>query len=113
MKRCMLVLAGFLLSWTASVSAQEWAKARLDNSPRHLEWITVKHGDREVKCFVAFPEVKERATAVVVIHEIFGLTNWVRGVTDQLGGGRLRGDCARLTVRLGAGWRRNCRARRR
>lgn len=65
-------------------SAQEWAKARLENSPRHLEWVTVKHGDREVKCFIAYPEVKEKATAVVVIHEIFGLTDWVRGVTDQL-----------------------------
>ena len=84
MKRCMLVLAGVFMFWTASVSAQEWAKARLDNSPRHLEWVTVKHGDRELKCFIAFPEVKERATAVVVIHEIFGLSNWVRGVTDQL-----------------------------
>lgn len=44
----------------------------------------MKHGDREVNCFIAYPEVKEKATAVVVIHEIFGLTDWVRGVTDQL-----------------------------
>ena len=44
----------------------------------------VKHGDREVQAFVVFPEVKEKATAVVVIHEIFGLTDWVRGVADQL-----------------------------
>ncbi len=68
----------------AGTQAQDWAKARLDDSPRHLEWVTVKHGDREVKAFIAFPEVKEKATAVVVIHEIFGLTDWVRGVTDQL-----------------------------
>lgn len=67
-----------------TTQAQDWAKARLENSPRHLEWVTVKHGNREVKCFIAFPEVKEKATAVVVIHEIFGLTDWVRGVTDQL-----------------------------
>jgi carboxymethylenebutenolidase len=64
--------------------AQDWAKARLENSPRHLEWVKVKHGNREVNCFLAFPEVKEKATAVVVIHEIFGLTEWVRGVADQL-----------------------------
>src|SRR5436190_3999946 len=64
-------------------SAQDWAKARLEKSPRHLEWVKVKHGDREVNCFIAFPEVKEKATAVVVIHEIFGLSNWVRGVADQ------------------------------
>ena len=64
--------------------AQDWAKSRLEKSPRHLEWVTVKNGDREIKCFIAYPEVKEKATAVVVIHEIFGLTDWVRGVTDQL-----------------------------
>lgn len=64
--------------------AQDWAKERLEKSPRHLEWVKVKHGKREVNCFVAYPEVKEKATAVVVIHEIFGLTDWVRGVADQL-----------------------------
>src|SRR5499427_833196 len=68
----------------ASASAQDWAKARLDKSPRHLEWVKVKHGDREVNCYVAYPEIKDKATAVVVIHEIFGLSDWVRGVTDQL-----------------------------
>ncbi|MFB3779822.1 MAG: dienelactone hydrolase family protein [Bryobacteraceae bacterium] len=65
-------------------SAQEWAKERLEKSPRHLEWVKVKHDNREIACFLAFPEVKEKATAVVVIHEIFGLTDWVRGVADQL-----------------------------
>src|SRR5262245_7567058 len=64
--------------------AQDVAKERLEKSPRHLEWVKVKHGDREVKSFIAFPEVKDKATAVVVIHEIFGLSDWVRGVTDQL-----------------------------
>jgi len=67
-----------------AASAQDWAKARIEKSPRHLEWVKVKHGDREVNCYVAYPEVKDKATAVVVIHEIFGLTDWVRGVTDQL-----------------------------
>src|SRR5437879_4080188 len=78
----MFVVAGLLAAVTAQ--AQDWAKARLEKSPRHLEWVKVKHGDREVNCFIAYPEVKEKATAVVVIHEIFGLTDWVRGVTDQL-----------------------------
>jgi carboxymethylenebutenolidase len=67
-----------------SVSAQDWAKARLEKSPRHGEWVKVKHGDREVNCFITYPEVKDKATAVIVIHEIFGLSDWVRGVTDQL-----------------------------
>lgn len=79
-----LGLGAALVLATATAAAQDWAKPRLENSPRHLEWVTVKHGDREVKCFIAYPEVKDKATAVIVIHEIFGLTDWVRGVTDQL-----------------------------
>ena len=77
-----VLLVAFLTTTTSS--AQDWAKARLEKSPRHLEWITVKNGEREVKCYIAYPEVKEKATAVLVIHEIFGLTDWVKGVTDQL-----------------------------
>jgi len=68
----------------ASLHAQDWAKARLEKSPRHLEFVKIKSGDREVNSFIAFPEVKDKATAVIVIHEIFGLTDWVRGVADQL-----------------------------
>src|SRR6185436_4120988 len=80
-----LVLSALLpVAIALTASAQDWARARLEKSPRHLEWVTVKNGDREIKCFIAYPEVKEKATAVVVIHEIFGLTDWVRGVTDQL-----------------------------
>src|SRR6516165_7529623 len=83
MKIFMTYVLGTFLG-IASASAQDWAKARLEKSPRHLEWVKVKHGDREVNCFVAFPEAKEKASAVLVIHEIFGLTDWVRGVADQL-----------------------------
>src|ERR1019366_7099822 len=57
---------------------------RLEKSPRHLEWVKVKHGQRVVNCFVAYPEVKDKATAVILIHEIFGLTDWVREVADRL-----------------------------
>jgi carboxymethylenebutenolidase len=68
----------------ATAPAQDWAKARLEKSPRHLEWVKVKNGSRTVDCYVAYPEVKDKATAVIVIHEIFGLTDWVRTVADQL-----------------------------
>jgi carboxymethylenebutenolidase len=64
--------------------AQDWAKARLEKSPRHMEWVKVKHGNREVNCFVVYPEVKDKATAVLVIHEIFGLTDWAREAADEL-----------------------------
>ena len=83
MNRSMTLILAALLG-AVSAAAQEWAKARLEKSPRHLEWMKVKYGNREVNCFIAYPEVKEKATAMVVIHEIFGLSDWVRGVTDQL-----------------------------
>jgi hypothetical protein len=63
---------------------QDWAKAQLDKSPRHQEWVMVKNGARTVNSFIVYPEVKNKATAVVVIHEIFGMTDWVRSVADQL-----------------------------
>jgi len=72
------------LVFAVSVSAQDWAKARLEKSPRHLETIPIKVGGRTVNSFIAYPEVKNKATAVLVIHEIFGLTDWVKGVADQL-----------------------------
>jgi carboxymethylenebutenolidase len=83
MKKCLSgLLLGMLLAFNSH--AQDWAKARLENSPRHLEWVKVKNGSRQVNSFIAYPEVKDKAPAVVVIHEIFGMTDWVRGVTDQL-----------------------------
>jgi len=83
MKAMHLCLIATLLV-AGSSSAQDWAKARLEKSPRHLEWVKVKHGSREVNCFLGYPEAKDKATAVLVIHEIFGLSDWVRGVVDQL-----------------------------
>jgi carboxymethylenebutenolidase len=68
----------------AAAPAQEWARVRLEKSPRHGEWVKVRQGKRDVQSFLVFPEVKDKAAAVVVIHEIFGLTDWVRGVADQL-----------------------------
>jgi carboxymethylenebutenolidase len=79
-----LLLLNVLALTALTTLAQDWAKARLDKSPRHPEFVNVKHGNRDVNCFITYPEVKDKATAVVVIHEIFGLSDWVRGVTDQL-----------------------------
>src|SRR5687767_2888207 len=69
---------------TETTEMQEWAKQKLAKSPRHQEWVKVKNGNREVSSFVVYPEVKNKATAVIVIHEIFGMTDWVQSLTDQL-----------------------------
>src|SRR5712691_10572240 len=63
---------------------QDWARQRLEKSPRHQEWVQIKNGRRTVNSFIVYPEVKSKAMAVVVIHEIFGMTDWVRSVADQL-----------------------------
>lgn len=63
---------------------QDWAKQKLAKSPRHSEWVKVKNGTREVNSFIVYPENKKNATAVVVIHEIFGMSDWVQQLTDEL-----------------------------
>jgi carboxymethylenebutenolidase len=61
------------------------AKAALDKSPRHGEWVDVKITDaKTVRCFVVYPEVKDKAPVVIVIQEIYGLTDWIRSVADRL-----------------------------
>jgi len=67
----------------SSVS-QDWAKAKVDKSPRHHEWVNLKSGDRVVSAFVVYPEVKSKAGAVVVIHEIFGMSDWVQMLADEV-----------------------------
>src|SRR6266403_4967197 len=64
--------------------AQDWAKSRLNNSPRHGEWVDLKSGERTIKAFVVYPERKGKTPVVLVVHEIFGLSDWIRGVCDQL-----------------------------
>ncbi len=61
------------------------ALARLNASPRHGEWVTVAAGAGDsLRAWVVYPERRDRAPVVVVIHEIYGLTDWIRNVADQL-----------------------------
>ncbi len=89
-KRPILTLAPSVLvllslgNFPASHPAQEWARRRLEASPRHQEWVTITREKRVVHAFVVYPEVKTKTPAIIVIHENRGLTDWVRGVADQL-----------------------------
>ncbi len=82
MKRALLIL--LLLGLAQTVSAQDWAKAALAKSPRHSEWVTVKHDGRSVETFVVYPESKDKRPVVLLIHEIFGMTDWVEDLADQV-----------------------------
>jgi carboxymethylenebutenolidase len=79
MKKLML---GLVLCATV-ISAQDWARAKVDKSPRHREWVTVTHNGRKVETFVAYPEAAKNTPVIVVIHEIFGMSDWVENVTDE------------------------------
>ena len=64
---------------------EEGALARLNSSPRHGEWVTYDAGEGDmVRAWITYPERSDQAPVVIVIHEIFGLTDWVRSVADQL-----------------------------
>lgn len=85
-QRKLATLAAALTVAAAALpaAAQDWAVKRLEESPRHHEWAAIPQGDRTVHTFVAFPESPAKATAVIVIHENRGLTDWARSVADQL-----------------------------
>ena len=81
----MKYLSLVLLLLAAQVAwAQDWAKAKLEKSPRHREWVNVKHDTRSVETFVVYPESKAKTPVVLVIHEIFGMTDWVQDLADQI-----------------------------
>jgi carboxymethylenebutenolidase len=83
MKRLPLLLV--LVFFAAPfASAQDWAAAKLEKSPRHREWVTIKHNGRSVETFIAYPESKGKTPVVLIIHEIFGMTDWVQDLADQV-----------------------------
>jgi carboxymethylenebutenolidase len=61
------------------------ALSRLGTSPRHGEFVTVRTGGGDsLRAWVVYPERSTKAPVVIVVHEIFGLSSWVRSVADQL-----------------------------
>jgi carboxymethylenebutenolidase len=89
--RLTKVLVGTVawLLWLFSVAVavppgEEGAKERLNGSPRHGEFSTVEVSGTPVRVWVVHPERKDKAPVVIVIHEIFGLTDWIRAVADQV-----------------------------
>lgn len=84
MKKLIFIFLA-LTSYTF-LNAQDFAAKQLEKSPRHHEWVQLDCGERELNCFIAYPETSEKATVVIAIHENRGLTDWVRSFADQLAG---------------------------
>jgi carboxymethylenebutenolidase len=88
------LLASLFLVQTAAAPArdpsippsEDTAKVALGSSTRHGEYVDVKQpsGGVPIRTWISYPERKEKAGVVIVIQEVFGLTDWLRGVADQL-----------------------------
>src|SRR5215468_12000765 len=83
MKRILFVAAALLFT-PQFVAAQDWAKEMLAKSPRHREWATVKHDGRSVETLIVYPETKDKRPVVLIIHEIFGLSDWAQELADEV-----------------------------
>ncbi|GGA59435.1 carboxymethylenebutenolidase [Edaphobacter acidisoli] len=79
-----LLTLALLVPFAAPVHAQDWAKSRLDASPRHHEYVTLHANGRNVQAFVVYPEVKQKTPVVIMIHEIFGQTDWAKEMADEV-----------------------------
>jgi carboxymethylenebutenolidase len=82
-RESLLILSAALLA-VPLASAQDWAKQILDHSPRHQEWVNIPSTQGTVQAFIVYPQVSRKAPVVLMIHEIFGLTDWVRSMADDL-----------------------------
>ena len=79
----MRFLAAALLL-ASTLPAQDWARTKLDSSPRHHEYATLTANGKPLNAFISYPEVKSKATAIVMIPEIFGLSDWAKEMADEL-----------------------------
>jgi len=90
MKRLLeitVALCAFLAGAQVAASqewSQPWARERIAKSPRHSEWVTIKHAERSVQTLVVYPETKDKRPVVLVIHEIFGLSDWAQELADEV-----------------------------
>jgi carboxymethylenebutenolidase len=82
MKNALLAMAVVLAAHAGA--GQDWAAKKVETSPRHREFVKVKSGNRSVSAFVVYPEVKNKAAAVVIVHEIFGMTDWAQELADEV-----------------------------
>lgn len=99
----LLVGAGVVLVYVASACARGVAVSsvpsaapptpagaltvaqRINESPRRGQWVMIRTGASDsIRAWVIRPERSTPAPVVLVVHEIFGLSTWIRGVADQL-----------------------------
>jgi carboxymethylenebutenolidase len=89
-KPTFAITAALIATLSAPAMAQslppsgEQANARLAESTRRAEWVTIMAGSDSVRAWVVYPEQRENAPVVVAVHDNRGMSNWIRAVADQL-----------------------------
>jgi len=78
---CFLSACSSSIETTDNTGAK---KDRLNESPRHHEWVEIKNGDKTIYSWVVYPERNDNAPTVLVIHENRGLNDWARSLADQI-----------------------------
>ena len=82
--RLTLLLGLSLAAGIPTIHAQDWAKARLEKSPRHHERVVIHHDGREIATLIVYPESKDKKPVVLLIHDSAGLTDWFQSFADQV-----------------------------
>jgi len=83
----IIALSTLILASAARAAAppsSDTAQKSLADSTRHSEWVDIPMGDVKLHTWIVYPERKDKAPVVLVIHEIFGMTDWVRSIADAL-----------------------------
>lgn len=81
-----ITLATLLIGSSIPVHAQDWAKARLEKSPRHHEQVMVKAGGRDITTFVVYPEAKAKRPVILLVPDHPGVTDWFQSFADEVAG---------------------------
>jgi carboxymethylenebutenolidase len=71
-------------SWADQQRSQAWATRKLDQSPRRHEWVSISSAGRTLKGWVDYPTIKGKLPVVLVLHEVFGLTDSTRNTADEI-----------------------------
>ena len=90
----LALLIGAAAMWTyrgekgesgpAAAGSDSAGRAGAEAVTTHGEWVYITRGRDSIRAYVAYPERSTKAPAVIVIHEVFGLTDWEPTVADRL-----------------------------
>jgi carboxymethylenebutenolidase len=78
-----------IIAFTAAISGgvlygQRHPHLRVDAVTTHGEWVKFANAKGDsVRAYVAYPERSSRAPTIIVIHEIFGMTDWEATMGDR------------------------------